>query len=63
MKHGPEEAGPWITYLARSSYLLQQGHFFADVAYFYGEEAPLTALFGWKPQQDAPDRVWVRLCQ
>src|SRR5208283_2772930 len=49
-----EEAGPWINYLARSSYLLQQGHFFADVAYFSGEEAPLTALFGWKPQQDAP---------
>jgi hypothetical protein len=50
-----EEAGPWITYLARSSYLLQQGHFCADVAYFYGEEGPLTGLFGWKAQQDAPE--------
>ena len=49
-----EQAGPWITYLARSSYLLQQGHYFADVAYFYGEEAPLTALFGTAPQKDAP---------
>lgn len=39
-----EEAGPWVTYLARSSYLLQQGRFAADVAYFYGEEAPLTQL-------------------
>ena len=28
------EAGPWVTYLARSSYLLQQGHFYADVAFF-----------------------------
>jgi hypothetical protein len=50
-----EEAKPWVTYLARCSYLLQQGHFSADVAYFYGEEGPLTAVFGWKPIEDAPD--------
>ena len=49
------EAGPWVTYLARCSYMLQQGHFYGDVAYFYGEEGPLTALFGWKGQQDAPE--------
>ena len=36
-----EMAGPWMDYIARSSYLLQQGRFVADVAYFYGEEAPL----------------------
>jgi hypothetical protein len=35
--------------------LLQQGHFSADVAYFYGEEGPLTAVFGWKAIEDAPD--------
>jgi hypothetical protein len=50
-----DEAGPWVSYLARCSYLLQQGHFYGDVAYFYGEEGPLTAVFGWKAQQDAPD--------
>ena len=50
-----EAAGPWVTYLARCSYLLQQGHFSADVAYFYGEEGPLTAVFGWKAMSDAPD--------
>ncbi|MDE3148381.1 MAG: glycoside hydrolase [Acidobacteriota bacterium] len=49
------EAGPWVTYLARCSYLLQQGHFYGDVAYFYGEEGPLTAVFGWKAAQDLPD--------
>ena len=27
-----EQAEPWITYLARSSYMLQQGRFVADVA-------------------------------
>jgi hypothetical protein len=46
-----EQAGPWIDYLARSSYLLQQGHFAADVVYFYGEDSNLTAIFGGK----APD--------
>ena len=50
-----EDAQPWITYLARCSWLLQQGHFTADVAYFYGEEGPLTAVFGWKAISDAPD--------
>jgi len=50
-----EEAKPWVTYLARCSYLLQQVHFSADVAYFYGEEGPLTAVFGWKAVEDAPD--------
>jgi hypothetical protein len=43
-----EEAGPWINYLARSSYLLQQGHFGADLIYFYGEDSNLTAIFDQK---------------
>ncbi len=41
-----EQATPWITYLARNSYLLQQGRFsVADIAYFYGEDSNLTAIF------------------
>jgi hypothetical protein len=47
-------AGPWVEYLARCSYLLQQGHYSADIAYFYGEEGPLTAIFGWKKADDLP---------
>jgi hypothetical protein len=43
-----EQAGPWIDYLARSSYLLQQGNFAADVIYFYGEDSNLTAIFNDK---------------
>jgi hypothetical protein len=43
-----EQAGPWIKYLSRSSYMLQQGKFVADVAYFYGEDSNITALFGNK---------------
>jgi len=49
-----EQAAPWVSYLARCSYLLQQGHFAADVAYFYGEEGPLTAVFGWETPKDLP---------
>jgi len=30
----------WIDYLRRTHYLLQQGHYVADVAYFIGEDAP-----------------------
>ena len=41
-----EQAGPWISYLARSSYMLQQGRFVADVLYVYGEDHNITALFG-----------------
>ncbi len=40
-----EEARPWVDYLARSSYMLQQGRFDADLVYFYGEDSNLTAIF------------------
>ncbi|MGA2536794.1 MAG: glycosyl hydrolase [Terracidiphilus sp.] len=46
-----EEAGAWVSYLARTSYLLQQGKFGADIIYFYGEDSNLTAIFAEK----APD--------
>lgn len=43
-----EYAVAWVSYLARSSYLLQQGRFNADVLYFYGEDSNLTAIFNQK---------------
>ncbi|HEV7219676.1 MAG TPA: glycosyl hydrolase, partial [Terriglobales bacterium] len=46
-----EQSAPWIDYIARSSYLLQQGHFAADLVYFYGEDSNLTAIFA----KNAPD--------
>lgn len=49
-----ELARPWVDYMARSSLLLQAGRNVADVAYFYGEEGPLTALYGRKRIADAP---------
>jgi hypothetical protein len=36
-----EMATPWMEYMARNSYMLQQGRNIADVAYFYGEDAPV----------------------
>lgn len=47
-----EQAVAWNTYLARSSYLLQQGKFAADLAYFYGEGAPATVPY-WKDMRPA----------
>jgi hypothetical protein len=44
-------AGPWVDYLARTSYMLQQGRFAADLLYFYGEDSNVTAIFAAK----APD--------
>lgn len=38
----------WTDYIARSSYMLQQGKFVADVLYYYGEDNNITGLFGWK---------------
>jgi hypothetical protein len=40
-----EQARPWIMYLSRSSYLLQQGHFVADILYYYGQDSNITALY------------------
>lgn len=49
-----EDAKPWIDYLARSSQMLQEGRYVADVAYFYGEERNLTELFRLGPNTDVP---------
>ncbi len=38
-------AKAWMDYLGRSSYLLQQGKFVADVLYFYGENTNITWQF------------------
>lgn len=40
------QAKAWTDYLARSSYMLQQGKFVADIVYYYGEDNNITGLFG-----------------
>ena len=47
-------AGPWVDYLARCCYLLNQGLPAVDVAVFTGEEAPLTALYGDRFDRSVP---------
>ncbi len=49
-----ELARPWVDYISRNSLMLQQGRNVADVGYFYGEEAPLTGLYGFSKVADAP---------
>ncbi|MFC0681562.1 glycosyl hydrolase [Lysobacter korlensis] len=49
-----EQAGGWVDYLSRSSHLLNQGVPVADVAYFIGEESPVTGLFGDRLPDDVP---------
>jgi hypothetical protein len=51
-----EMARPWIDYIARNAYMLQQGRNVADVGYVYGEETPLTQLYKTAPPADAPTR-------
>ena len=51
-----EMARPWIDYIARNSFLLQQGRNVADVALFYGEDAPLIDLYAPAQPADAPVR-------
>lgn len=40
-----EQAGAWIQYLARSSFMLQQGNAVSDILWFYGEDNNVTGLY------------------
>ena len=44
-------AKAWITYLGRSSYLLQQGKNVADILYYYGENTNIT----WVSREKLPE--------
>ena len=50
-KPGPNKPARGSTIWLAARYMLQQGHFAADVIYFYGEDSNLTAIFDDK----APD--------
>lgn len=49
-----ELARPWMDYIARTAFLLQQGTAKADVLYFPGEDAPLVARYAAGPPRDVP---------
>jgi hypothetical protein len=48
-----EQASAWTKYLSRSSYMLQQGHFVADIAVYYGEDNNAAGVFN-KQMPDVP---------
>lgn len=47
-----EQSRPFFDYLARCCYMLQQGQFVADVAYYYGDQAPNF----WPEYHDVPEK-------
>jgi hypothetical protein len=49
-----EMAKPWLDYLSRASFLLQQGKYVGDIVYFYGQEAPMVSLWGNKRVEGVP---------
>jgi hypothetical protein len=49
-----EMARPWLDYIARASWMLEQGQFVGDIVYFYGEEAPIVSLWGNKRVEGVP---------
>lgn len=49
-----ELAKPFTTYLARNQYLLQEGRFVADIAYFLGEDIPVVAPYWQKLSVEIP---------
>jgi alpha-L-rhamnosidase len=49
-----EMAKPWVDYISRTSYMLQQGRNHADIAYFYGEESPVTGVFEFDTPKGLP---------
>lgn len=44
----------WMDYAARSSYMLQQGRYVADILFYYGEDSNVTAQYGFG-LPDVPD--------
>ena len=50
-----EQATAWTSYLARSCYMLQQGKYVADIAWYYGEDNNITTLFGRMNLPEIPE--------
>jgi len=48
-----EQAAPFVTYLSRNSFMLQQGNFVADIAYYLGEGIPSSVPY-WKKIKPEP---------
>jgi hypothetical protein len=49
-----EQAKPFVDYLTRTQYLLQEGRFVADIAYYLGEDIPAAVPYWEKLRNEAP---------
>jgi hypothetical protein len=50
-----EQARPFVDYLTRNQYLLQEGRFVADMAYYLGEDIPAAVPYWEKERTPAPE--------
>lgn len=50
-----EQAHAWISYLSRASYLLQQGRFVADIAWYYGDGTNIVDVYYNRQPPVAPE--------
>ena len=53
-----EMATEWVSYMSRSSFMLQSGKNVADVLYYYGEESCICSEFGRRPPVVAAGYEW-----
>lgn len=50
-----EQARPFVDYLTRNQFMLQEGRFVADIAYYLGEDIPAAVPYWEKLRQEAPE--------
>ena len=50
-----EQAKPFVDYISRNQYLLQQGRSIADIAYYVGEDIPAVVPYWEKLKNDVPE--------
>ncbi|RYU94439.1 glycosyl hydrolase [Emticicia agri] len=50
-----EQAKPFVDYITRNQYLLQEGRFVADIAYYLGEDIPAAVPYWEKLRYEIPN--------
>lgn len=50
-----EQAKPFVTYISRNQFMLQEGRSVADIAYYLGEDIPAVVPYWEKLKNEAPD--------
>ncbi|MHA8087260.1 glycosyl hydrolase [Aquirufa sp. Wall-65K1] len=50
-----EQAKPFVDYITRNQYMLQQGRSVADIAYYLGEDIPAVVPYWEKLKNDVPE--------